>query len=305
MDSKHLLITDRKKIREAWGKSDEDVMQDIQIIRVWLGTQKHLPEIPTDAMIEFFLTNCKYSIEKTKQNLDMYYTARDLVPDVYRNINPTIPSQVEAAYATACLVILPNLTPNLHRVSIIRFRNDMLQKADINKFNANSLSNFYEVRIHEDLTMGDVTVIDYEHCSFSVMAKLSLVAMKQCVFVFEKVQSSRLKQLHLLNPPAFVDKILTLLKSFMKSKLKERIYIHKSIEDVYHYIPKDTLPSDYGGKEKSMAELEDIWKRKFLEYKDRFDYLDKITVNEALRPEKLKNDELLGYYGNFKKIQID
>ncbi|XP_050514799.1 uncharacterized protein LOC126890030 isoform X2 [Diabrotica virgifera virgifera] len=268
MDSKHLLITDRKKIREAWGKSDEDVMQDIQIIRVWLGTQKHLPEIPTDAMIEFFLTNCKYSIEKTKQNLDMYYTARDLVPDVYRNINPTIPSQVEAAYATACLVILPNLTPNLHRVSIIRFRNDMLQKADINKFNANSLSNFYEVRIHEDLTMGDVTVIDYEHCSFSVMAKLSLVAMKQCVFVFE-------------------------------------IYIHKSIEDVYHYIPKDTLPSDYGGKEKSMAELEDIWKRKFLEYKDRFDYLDKITVNEALRPEKLKNDELLGYYGNFKKIQID
>ena len=41
------------------------------------------------------------------------------------------------------------------------------------------------------------------------------------------------------------------------------------------------------------------------EYKYLYDKLDKIEVDESLRPEKLNNDEILGFSGNFKKLDVD
>lgn len=43
----------------------------------------------------------------------------------------------------------------------------------------------------------------------------------------------------------------------------------------------------------------------YLDYKEKFLKLENLGVDESLRPAKLKNDELLGYYGNFKKINVD
>lgn len=41
-------------------------------------------------MIEFFLVNNKFSIEITKQKLEMYYTIRSLMPEFYEGINPKL-----------------------------------------------------------------------------------------------------------------------------------------------------------------------------------------------------------------------
>uniref|UniRef100_A0A6P7GXT0 Uncharacterized protein LOC114342040 isoform X3 n=1 Tax=Diabrotica virgifera virgifera TaxID=50390 RepID=A0A6P7GXT0_DIAVI len=97
MDTNELLQVDKDLIRKEWGKTKNDIIKDILIIREWLKTQKHLPEIPSDNAIEFFLTNCKFSIEKTKQNLDMYYTVQNLIPDLYQKCNPCSPD-METAY---------------------------------------------------------------------------------------------------------------------------------------------------------------------------------------------------------------
>lgn len=45
--------------------------------------------------------------------------------------------------------------------------------------------------------------------------------------------------------------------------------------------------------------------RKFEEMKPRFDKIQFMTTNESLRPSKLQNDDILGYYGSFRKIAVD
>ncbi|CAH1108293.1 unnamed protein product [Psylliodes chrysocephalus] len=302
--TENLLITDRQRIRKSWGKTDLDVLEYIGIIKRWLETQKHLPEIPCDNMIEFFLTNCKYSIEKTKQNLDMYYTSRDLMPLIYRGVHPC-KSEVDPGYKTGMGCTLPKLTQDMYRITIFKYNDVNPDDSDVVKFVAHGLNNIYEVRLHEDLVLGDIFIIDFEFVKFGVMAKFSPILMKNIAQVFEKVQSSRMKALHFLYPPGYVDKIITVFKTFLPKKLQERIFIHKTIEDLLRCIPRDILPCDYGGFQKSMAEIEDLWKKKFQQYKDRFDKLENMKVDESLRPEKLENDEILGYHGNFKKISID
>ena len=49
----------------------------------------------------------------------------------------------------------------------------------------------------------------------------------------------------------------------------------------------------------------DALEAKFVENQELFDRLDEIKVDEALRPEKLKDDYTLGFHGSFKKIDID
>ncbi|XP_072394631.1 retinol-binding protein pinta-like [Diabrotica undecimpunctata] len=302
MPPNDLLITDRNKIRKVWEKTESDVIKDIQIIKEWLKTQKHLPEIPTDNMIEFFLVNCKFSIEKTKQTLDMYYTVPNLVSDLYKNINPCT-SDVDIAYETANFVCVPVLTPSLHRLTIVQYKDS--ENGDVRKMSAHGLKNLYEIRIHEDLSMGEIYIVDCTHIKFSVVAKITPLFLKQVAFVLERVHSLRTHSIHFIYAPSYYHHTINLFKSVLKKKLSDRVYSHKSLDELLEYLPLDVLPSDFGGKQKSCDELAELWKNKMFEYKDRFDKLETMQVNEALRPEKLQNDELLGYYGNFKKIDTD
>lgn len=46
-------------------------------------------------------------------------------------------------------------------------------------------------------------------------------------------------------------------------------------------------------------------KEKFKEHTERYEQLARLKSNESLRPGKPVNDEFFGFYGNFKKLQVD
>ncbi|KAG5886263.1 hypothetical protein JTB14_020826 [Gonioctena quinquepunctata] len=80
---------------EVNGKTKENLREDINIIKEWVATQPHLPEIPNDLMITNFLLMNKFSIENVKQKIDMYYTMRKLFPDFFVNRHPLSPDMME------------------------------------------------------------------------------------------------------------------------------------------------------------------------------------------------------------------
>lgn len=47
--------------------------------------------ITADQWLVAFLRGCKFSLERTKQKLDMYYTMKSLVPEFLSNRDPMDP----------------------------------------------------------------------------------------------------------------------------------------------------------------------------------------------------------------------
>ncbi|KAJ8947673.1 hypothetical protein NQ318_009557 [Aromia moschata] len=312
MTTKDLLTTDRQKVRDSFGKSEKDAAKDVAIIRDWIKTQPHLPEVPMcekferhlegDELIEAFLVTNKFSIEMTKPKIDMYYSIRALIPEMYENKHPRLP-HMQAMFKISYFFPLPKLTKDLYRVFVTKIVAGP-EEFDTYDFFAHQM-NAFEIRILEDLTLGDVIILDFEHVKMGHVRKITLMHLKKATAILEKVYSNRIKGIHIINYPPYVDILLNIGKMVLKPKLLNRIHLHEKIEGLYEYISKDVLPKDYGGEERSIEELNDAWRLKLEEYYDRFDKLSKMKVKEELRPEPLKNDDILGFHGNFKKLDVD
>lgn len=80
---------------------------------------------------------------------------------------------------------LPKLTQDMYRITIFKYNDVNPDDSDVVKFVAHGLNNIYEVRLHEDLVLGDIFIIDFEFVKFGVMAKFSPILMKNIAQVFE------------------------------------------------------------------------------------------------------------------------
>lgn len=65
-----------------------------------------------------------------------------------------------------------------------------------------------------------------------------------------------MKAINLLSPSKLIGTLISLMKQVLSAKLGDRIHILKTVEELHEHIPKEILPKDYGGNEKSLAELQ-------------------------------------------------
>merc|ERR1711970_645523 len=71
----------QKKAEEELGEVPSRRAQDIQAIRDWLKKQPHINCPTDDWTILKFLRGCKFSLERTKEKMDMFYTCKTAVPE--------------------------------------------------------------------------------------------------------------------------------------------------------------------------------------------------------------------------------
>ncbi|KAJ3644408.1 hypothetical protein Zmor_022141 [Zophobas morio] len=86
----------KKKVYESFNRTEVMVNTDAETIKKWMKTQQHFPEEMDNSQIKNFLLLNKFSIEKTKRKIDMYYTIRSLLPDFYVTSNPKLENMQQA-----------------------------------------------------------------------------------------------------------------------------------------------------------------------------------------------------------------
>jgi hypothetical protein len=77
-----------KKAVVELNESPERMEADLQAIREWLKKCPHIKSRTDDQFLVAFLRGCKYSLEKVKEKLDMYYTVRTAIPELMANRDP-------------------------------------------------------------------------------------------------------------------------------------------------------------------------------------------------------------------------
>ncbi|CAH1982465.1 unnamed protein product [Acanthoscelides obtectus] len=123
---------------------------------------------------------------------------------------------------------------------------------------------------------------------------------------FQEGMPIRLKSLQYFNIPSFMDKILALMKPFMKKELYDSIQIHTTMESLYAQVPKDILPQEYGGSCESLKNLHDKFLKLMAESEDLFKFQETQLADESKRPGKPKSiSDVFGMEGTFKKLEVD
>ncbi|OWR47816.1 alpha-tocopherol transfer protein [Danaus plexippus plexippus] len=118
----------------------------------------------------------------------------------------------------------------------------------------------------------------------------------------------KLKEVHFTNAPYFIDKLLNILKPFIKNELMQNLYIHKrDSEDLYTFVQKETLSKECAGEYKDLLTLKDNEIRRLQDNREFFVRENLRRVDESLRPNGKTNtiEDVFGIQGSFKKFDID
>lgn len=199
---------------------------------------------------------------------------------------------------------MPNLTDKQERIIVYK-----LSDSNPQLFNFRDLAIFIlaivDISMTHDYALGERVVFDWSGIDMGHFPKLDLSMLSNINKLHQEAFSSRVLGLEYINCPPFMDNILTLLKPIFKTKIFNRITLHKDLESLYKNISKKYLPRDYGGEQKWLSELNEEW---YEELEVQSEFLKEnasMVADETKRIKKLEGNELFGVDGSFKKLNID
>ncbi|XP_053617231.1 alpha-tocopherol transfer protein-like [Plodia interpunctella] len=295
-----------QKIREELNENADTKDADLAHIKEWLKKEPHLPDEFDDQRIMTFLRGCKFSLEKTKRKLDMYFTMRTAVPEFFTDRDVNRP-ELQEILNMVQMPPLPGLTPDGRRVIFMRGLDKDVQTPNVaDAFKLAFMMG--DVRLNEEKegVAGDIYVLDASVATPTHFSKFTPTLVKKFLVCVQEAYPVKLKAVHVINISPLVDKIVNFVKPFIKDKIKERIFLHSDASELYKHIPKEMLPAEYGGNAGNMSDLHNAWVKKMDEYTDWFKQQEDVKANEALRPGKPTNyDELFGIDGSFRQLVID
>ncbi|XP_076242610.1 alpha-tocopherol transfer protein-like [Calliopsis andreniformis] len=295
-----------KLIRQELNENEATRDKDLEIIKEWLAKQPHLPPFDDDQRLMTFLRGSKFSLEKCKRKLDMYFTMRAAIPEFFSNRDVNKP-EIREILKYVQIPPLPGLTKNGRRVIVMRGIDKNVPTPNVAEAMKLVLM-IGDVRLKEESSgvAGDVYILDASVATPSHFAKFTPAIVKKFLVCVQEAYPVKLKEVHVVNVSPLVDTIVNFVKPFIKEKIRNRIFMHSDMNTLYDYIPREILPEEYGGDAGPIQAIHETWIKKLEEYGPWFAEQESVKTNEALRPGKPKTqDDLFGLDGSFRQLAID
>ena len=153
---------------------------------------------------------------------------------------------------------------------------------------------------------GVVGLLDLQGATLAHAMSMTPTLVKKAVTCWDAFPV-RQKGMHYYNTPAGMDPVVNLFRSFMKEKMKRRLWFHGTDQQSLHAaIPPECLPEEYGGTLGSVEDMVQHWVKRMEENREFFiDYMQ-YGVDESRRRGKQKTAaDLFGIEGSFRKLEID
>ncbi|XP_026326024.1 alpha-tocopherol transfer protein-like isoform X2 [Hyposmocoma kahamanoa] len=291
---------------------DQEVQynRDLVAIKDWLSKQPHLPHDVEDILLRRFLSSCKYSLERTKRTIDFFFTIRSTAPELFCNRDPWAP-EVRRVFEITDMIPLPNKTKENYKCFIYR-----LNTPDLDLFHfIDAVKTFFmlaDTRLTEDddIPAGEIPIFDSANVSLKFIGKINLSVLRKYMLYTQEAIPIRLKQVHIINAPAYIGKIHAILKPFIKTEVAKLIKFHEpNSTTLYKDIPQELLPNEYGGQAGSIEQIKRLWIKRIESKRDWFIKNDKRwEVDEGLRPSNCRDertDKVKDLPGSFRSLALD
>ncbi|KAL4715172.1 hypothetical protein ACJJTC_012219 [Scirpophaga incertulas] len=292
--------------KEQLNENPKQIQSDLIQIKEWIYKQPHLKARTDDQWLVALLRAGKFSLEKLKRKLELYYTLRATAPEITLRLKPTEQEFVDFLKLGTCIILPKAETGISPRVILIRpgaYDPSVHSVADV------ICILYYLVQIlvvEDDIAsiIGTKIVIDYEGVTMAHVMQANPSLLKKMVAVTQDSMPLRLRGSHHINLPTGIEVIFSLVSGFLNEKAKQRLIIHKSVEELADFIPKDIIPVEYGGIGSSVANIIGYWVSKMREYKSWMQYEEKLGVDESKRIN-MTTHSASEIEGSFRKLDID
>ncbi|XP_023013528.1 alpha-tocopherol transfer protein-like [Leptinotarsa decemlineata] len=294
--------SEKRAILKHYNISEKEFEELVEQVREWF-TKSSLPQehFNNDA-IKSSLLNCKMSLEKSKKTIQGYFTVRTLKSEFFNRFLPNTEGYEESKTLTK-VAVMPRLSPDLCRITVFRM-DDPGGKASDGLLYAIAAIMQVELRIrNKEFFCSNILIIDLQGFHLHNLMKFTPTVTKTLVDLMLAI-NLRLKNIHLVNLPPFLDKIMIMLKMILPSKFFEKVRSHTDFESLYDFIPKEYLPSNYGGDQASIEQLHEDWCQEVEKNEDEFKKLLGAKC-QILEENDIERNEQFGVEGSFRKLTLD
>uniref|UniRef100_A0A1B6DAX9 CRAL-TRIO domain-containing protein n=2 Tax=Clastoptera arizonana TaxID=38151 RepID=A0A1B6DAX9_9HEMI len=292
-------------LEEEYEKNPELKQEFIQEIREWLNSQKHLPEIE-DLEIVMFLKACEWDMNETKQTMEAFYTHRTNLPEIFSGRDPSS-KEIQEIAQVVHVTALPQADPEGNRIIWGR-----LLDTDSSRYSFISVAKYFVMtsevlQLKQGTIPGMVLVYDVKHLTLSHLMKSPMSVMTRYANYAQEGASFPVKAIHYVNTNTVLDKLIHLVRPILRSRLINVLHLHSNPETLFKHIPKNIVPKDYGGDERSLEELNDLNMENLQLFREWFLEEEKVKrVDESKRPNKKKADKTESkLLPTFKKLELD
>lgn len=219
------LNTDLQVIaREQLQEDPTKIQEYLDAFREWIKKSSHLKARTDDQFLVAFLRGCKYSLEKAKQKLDLFYTIRTHVPELFANRDP-LDEKMHAIIRLGIGLPMPLEHPGAPRIMLIR-----PGKYDANKFNIQEVMRvatmMNDILLVEDDNLavaGQIAIIDLQGVTLQHLIQMQPSFVKKLTMMMQDSNPVRQKGIHYINAPKSFEHLYNLFKSFMNEKMRSRV----------------------------------------------------------------------------------
>uniref|UniRef100_A0A1I8P613 CRAL-TRIO domain-containing protein n=1 Tax=Stomoxys calcitrans TaxID=35570 RepID=A0A1I8P613_STOCA len=298
----------QKVANNELGEVPSRLADDLEALRQWLRLQPHLKARDDDQFLVQFLRGCKFSLERAKEKIDLYFSLKSQYPEMM-NVTNVDDRKFREVHRLGCFQPLPiPLNGNGARIVVFRF------DYPVNKYSIDDILQA-GIAMHEVLMMHDpyagihglIYIIDYGHATASHYLQLTPNFCKKLVSFLEKSMPLRIKSLYYINTAAAAQQFFKILIPFFSEKMQKRLHVmgHK-LDEMLKDLPAQYLPKDYGGDLPSVQELAAEYDKTWDNNREFFRANAYYGTDEKLRPGKpLDIDGLFGVGGSFRKLNVD
>lgn len=283
-----------------------DRMQaDVDALRSWLQQATHIKSRDDDQFLVTFLRGCKYSLEKAKKKIEMYYTARTITPEFFANRDPTDKFLGEIIDLGLIIPLPVDESKSEPRVILTR-----LGGYDYSKYDFISVMKVTYLMadwcmINSDVTVitGHISIVDLRGCGLSLMTQITPNVIKKLSSLLEPFPV-RVKAIHLVHPPKGIETAFKILMSVCHEKLRNRVQMHENFEALHKIVDKKHLPAEYGGTNKNLPTIINDWRGTLLENREWFMNDANYRIENSTGSSAAKGT-LFGAEGSFRSLNID